>query len=136
MIEVVAAMVIFSSSAVILFSWIGQTSNRMAQFEAEQHRLFAELSALDYLRTVNPMQRPEGDADLQQSLHLSWRAQPAGEAEPVRISQSAPGIYQVQLFKVTFQLTGTGLQPFSQSVYLAGWKQTSEIKRELPFQLQ
>jgi len=136
MIEVLAAMVIFSSSAVVLFGWIGQTSDRLAKLETEQKQLFAELAALDYLRTLNPMQQLEGEAQLQQSLNLSWQAKPIGNPDRVRASPSAPGIYLVQLYKVEFKIESPGKAPLQQSVILAGWKQTSEIRRELPFQYQ
>lgn len=136
MIEVLAAMVIFSSSAVVLFGWIGQTSGRLAKLEGEQKQLFAELSALDYLRTLNPMQQVEGEAQLQQALKLSWRAMPIGEPERVRASPSSPGIYLVQLYKVEFKVQSPNTPALSRSLVLAGWKQTSEVRRELPFQYQ
>lgn len=136
MIEVLAAMVIFSSSAVVLFGWIGQTSGRLAKLEGEQKQLFAELSALDFLRALNPMQQAEGEAKLQQALNLSWRASPIGEPERVRASTSAPGIYLVQLYKVDFKIQSPNTPTVTRSLVLAGWKQTSEVRRELPFQYQ
>ena len=140
MMEVLAAMVIFSSSAVVLFSWIGQTSDRLSKLELEQRRLFAELAALDYLRTLNPMQKPAGEAQLQQSINLSWHATPVADPEQVLISASAPGIYMVQLYKVEFQVQLQAARPGDevppQSLILAGWKQTAEVRRELPFQYQ
>ena len=63
MIEVMAAMVIFSTGAVILFGWIAQMATRLSTLEVEQARLFAELSALEFTRSLNPMLQGKGASD-------------------------------------------------------------------------
>lgn len=136
MIEVLAAMVIFSSSAVILFGWIGQTSARLSKLSTEQRQLFAELAALDFARGINPMQLPNGEKQLQQALTLRWQATPIGDPERVRASPTTPGIYLVQLYKVELTLSTPGVSERKQSIFLPGWRQTSEVRRELPFQYQ
>ncbi len=136
MIEVLAAMVIFSSSAVILFGWIGQTSDRLSKLSAEQQQLFAELAALEHVRGLNPMKLPRGEALLQQSLTLQWEATPIGTPDRVRASPTTPGIYLVQLYKVEMTLRRPGTPEIKQSLFLTGWTQTSEVRRELPFQYQ
>ncbi len=137
MIEVLTAMAIFSSSAAILFAWIGQTADRLGKLETEQRQRFAELAALEFARSLNPMDQPSGRTKLQQDLEVNWQATPVGVAEQVRISPTSPGVYQVQLYKVQLQIhppsAGSSLPPLS--VYLAGWRQTLEAnKRESPFQ--
>lgn len=134
MIEVLAAMVIFSSSAVVLFGWIGQTASRLAKLETEQQHLFAELAAMDFMRGLNPMRQPAGQAELQQGLMLSWQAQPVGDPEQVRVGPSTPGLYRVQLYKVEMRFKlGSDSIASTSSIYLAGWQQTAEVRRESPF---
>ena len=134
MIEVLAAMVIFSSSAVVLFGWISQTTSRLAKLDQEQKQLFAELAALDFMRGLNPMRQPEGKAELQSGLSLSWQAEPVGLAEQVRVTESSLGLYQVQLFKVSLKIQQGQGPNAGQTIYLAGWRQTAELNRALPFQ--
>lgn len=133
MIETLAAMVIFSASAVVLFSWIGQTADRLAKLNVEQRRLFGELAALEYMRVVNPMGKQSGGALLEGS-ELSWEATPVGAEEAVRATVGGAGNYVVQLYKVQVTLRQASVSDSQQSIYLAGWRQTAEVRRELPFQ--
>ena len=61
LLEVIAAMVIFSAGATVLFSWIGQTATRLRTVGSEQRQLFGQLAALEFARTLNPMLRPSGE---------------------------------------------------------------------------
>lgn len=134
MIEVLAAMVIFASSAVVLFSWIGQTADRLGKLHTEQQQLLGELAALDYLRGLNPMAESKGQVQLG-GWALSWEAQPLNAVEMVRNDAGSEGAYQVQLYKVQASLrNGAGL-PTELSLVLAGWKRVKETKSVLPFGL-
>lgn len=58
----------------------------------------ATLNALEFMRTVNPMQRPEGVQPLG-AYQLRWRAQPL---EPERDNVGYPagaGLYRVALYR-------------------------------------
>ncbi|MBB2484222.1 type II secretion system protein [Mitsuaria sp. WAJ17] len=134
MIEVLAAMVIFSSSAVVLFSWLGQTSDRLAKLQVEQQRLFAELDALEYIKGLNPMSQPNGEVRIGEQ-RVRWSSTPVGDALPTKAPSGGVGAYVVQLYSVKV----TSYAPNSQSdqtIHLIGWKQTQDTRRELPFDLR
>ena len=132
MIEVLAAMVIFSTSAVVLFTWIGQTADRLARLNTEQTVLFAELAALEYARGLNPMATPSGSTQLAE-IELQWRAQPVGAEAPSLMLSGASGMYMVQLYEVQLDVRPPGVEPGRRTLMLAGWRQTREAVNETPF---
>lgn len=126
MIEVLAAMVIFSLGAVVLFGWISQTADRLVRLNTEQKQLFAELLALEYVRTLNPMERPAGEQALA-GARLRWRATPVGTEAPARTPAGAEGVYAVQLYRTALRVESDGGTTSEQVVLLAGWRQTRPI---------
>ena len=132
MIEVLAAMVIFSSGAVVLFGWLGDMAGRLGKLSLEQQQLFAELTAIDFARSLNPMQQPTGSTSIGDVL-VSWTAKPVGTESPVRMLAGAPGLYVVQLYDVTLQAEHPKAGRSNQTLYLAGWRQTAEARRDTPF---
>ena len=134
MIEVLAAMVIFSSSAVVLFSWLGQTSDRLSKLQIEQQRLFAELDALEYIKGLNPMAQPEGEVRIGEQ-RIRWLSTPVGDALPTKAPSGGVGSYAVQLYSVKVT-SFTATSQSDQTIHLIGWKQTQDTRRELPFDLR
>ncbi|MDI4632511.1 type II secretion system protein [Pelomonas sp. V22] len=132
LIEVLAAMVIFSTSAVVLFDWVSQTASRLARLNVEQQQLFGELSAMEFLRGLNPMSNPSGSIGLK-GVKLSWQSQPEGVEAPVRRAAGGTGNYVVQLYKVEVLMAHERAAPTRQTLYLAGWRQTTEVRRDMPF---
>lgn len=129
MVEVLAAMVIFSAGAAVLFTWIGQTSDRLGRLSAEQRDLFGELIALEFMKTVNPMLNPDGEVRLADGTHLRWSARRMPGSDLIR----RPGsLYEVGLYDV--QLTTAHLdQGQRQSqIKLAGWRQVREKSNQSP----
>jgi prepilin-type N-terminal cleavage/methylation domain-containing protein len=124
MVEVLAAIVIFSVSATVLFDWIGQVAGRLGKLAQEERMLFARLAAVEYLKTINPMLEPAGSAVLSGDARLQWQAVPMGEANRVYPDS---GLYEVGLFKVEFRVAQAG-QNQQQSVFLAGWRQVREAQ--------
>ena len=134
MIEVIAAMVIFSAGAVVLFGWIGQTAARLGKLSLEQQKLFSELAALEFVRTLNPMQRPNGEAVVGTS-RIRWQATPVGQEAPSHNPAGGPGIYIVQLYSLKLEVETERQERSDQSLYLAGWRQTRAARGANPFAL-
>jgi general secretion pathway protein I len=132
LLEVLAAIVIFSLGASVLFSWIGQTANRLRTVGTEQQQLFAQLAALEFARTLNPMQEPAGELALGNS-RVSWRATAVGEESPVRTLTGAPGWYLVRLYDLSLTVEQDKLGRSQQQLFLAGWRQVKKNQKELPF---
>ena len=132
MIEVLAAMVIFASSAVVLFSWIGQTAERLSRLSAEHTTLFAELAALEYIRGLNPSDTPTGNVRVADA-DVMWKSAPIGAAAPALTLTGIPGLYVVQLYEVQLEVRPLGVEPGRRTLMLAGWRQTREARNETPF---
>lgn len=125
MIEVLASMVIFSAGAVVLFGWIGQTADRLGRLNREQTQLFGELRAIEYLRTLNPMQQPAGEQNFGDAK-FRWTAEPVGSVQPTRSPTGSEGNYVVQLFRVRLWVDGG--EPSERLLWLAGWRQVRTIQ--------
>ena len=135
MIEVIAAMVIFSAGAVVLFGWIGQTADRLGKLGVEQDKLFSELAALEFVRTLNPMQRTSGEAVVG-TARIRWQATPVGQEAPSHNPAGGQGIYIVQLYRLNLQVETERKERSDQSLYLAGWRQTRAARGANPFALE
>ena len=135
MIEVLAAMVIFSAGAVVLFGWIGQAAGRLAKLGVEQRKLFGDLAALEFAKTLNPALQPNGDTAIG-GVRISWRAVPVGNEAPAYNSGGGVAVYMVQLFRLQLQVQNDPRDPAGasqRSVYLAGWRQLRDARPGNPF---
>ena len=102
MIEVLAAMVIFSTGATVLFGWIGQTSERLARLAGEQRELFTDMVVLEYMKTVNPMLEPAGEIRLSDGVLLRWQSERLPGDDTVR----GPGsLYELGLYRVKVRVS-------------------------------
>lgn len=130
MVEVLAAMVIFSTGAVLLFGWMADASNRLARLRAEQRQLFVQLSALEFSKTLNPMQQPSGQARLADGVLLSWKSRPLGGIDA---AGWRGGLYEVGLYEVDLEAEAAwGVVP-AQRLRLAGWRQTRDASDGMLF---
>lgn len=130
MVEVLAAMVIFSSSAVLLFGWMADASSRLSRLRTEQRLLFAQLSMIEYAKALNPMLSPEGEIMLADGVKLSWRSRQLG---PSTLPGPRGNLYEAALFEVELRAeAGWGEVP-AQQLLLAGWKQVREGGQINPF---
>ncbi|GAP33867.1 hypothetical protein ISF6_1122 [Piscinibacter sakaiensis] len=127
LIEVLAAMVIFSTGAVILFSWIGQTADRLGRLGREQQQLFAELVGLEYARSLNPMRQPNGRVVIDE-VDVSWETTPIGQETPSRFG-AAEGLYMVQLYRVQLTTRPRRAEASTRALYLAGWRERENVDR-------
>jgi general secretion pathway protein I len=134
MVEVLAAMVIFSSGAVVLFGWISQTAQRLALVNREQAQLFGELAALEYLRSLNPTRRPTGDETIGEA-RVRWQSTPVGSEQATRLPSGAEGIYVVRLYEVQVTVDAAEAGRTERSLWLPGWRQIRPGAATLPFNL-
>lgn len=123
LIEVLAAIVIFSTGAVVLFGWIGQMADRLALINREERLLFAQLGALEFARTLNPMQRPNGTEQLGDTT-VRWDSQEVGTPAASYNPTGTEGAYLIQLYRVSLRIEASRELVASREFYLAGWRQT------------
>lgn len=129
LVEVLAAMVIFSAAAVVLFGWIGQAADRLGKLTAEQRQLFVRLATLEYAKTINPMLQPQGRVELTDGVMLRWSARLAVEGDKPKVVD----LYEMALYRVELTAAREGSAEMKSSVYLAGWRQVREVQNANPF---
>ncbi len=121
MVEVLAAMVIFSVGAVLLFGWMSNAAERLGRLRGEQRQLFAQLATLEFAKSLNPMAQPDGELVLADGLRLRWGATRIGEVD------AAGGIhgslYEVALYEVVFRVDSQWGELPQQAMTIAGWRQ-------------
>lgn len=131
LIEAIVAMVLIATTGMALFSWINSnliTLNRVQLANAESA---ATSNALDYMSVINPMVKPEGQADLG-AYRLSWKAIAStdprdGAGYPYGISQ-----YQLTLYNTRVYITRSDGQAwFDFEIQQVGYKKARSLK-EIP----
>lgn len=82
LIEVIVALVILSTSGLVMFAWLNQNLETARRVQEAQQRAQLQLEGLAWLAKVNPHVEPEGER-AEGGLTLSWRAtlveEPRGE---------------------------------------------------------
>jgi prepilin-type N-terminal cleavage/methylation domain-containing protein len=123
LIEVIVAMVILSTSGVVLFSWISQNLATASRLRETQARSQLQLEGVSWLETINPALELEGERELA-GMKLVWRAV---LVEPMRTEFDYGGglhpRWMLGLYDVHATITRaeTGLRmEWSQS--LVGWQ--------------
>jgi general secretion pathway protein I len=124
LLEALVALVLLTTAGFALFSWINSSFDALNRIETSNARAAAEINALEYLKTVNPMQRPEGEM-LLGDVAMHWRAR---ALEPPRANMTdaqTPGIFMVALYEVEVTLESLPALPrYSFTVRQMGYFRT------------
>jgi len=119
--EAIIAMVIMATAGVALLAWMSNTLSSLNRIEAARDRDEATMAALEYLSSINPSQRPEGEMDLGR-YELQWTAE---TLEPYREGMGPRGgssLFQVALYRLEVSVSD-GDREYHFSVRQAGWDQ-------------
>lgn len=73
LLEALVALVILASAGWALFDWINASIVALGRVEEANARSAASANALEFMQSVNPMLRPEGEMDLG-DFRIAWRA--------------------------------------------------------------
>lgn len=129
MIETVAALTILAIGAAIIFSWTAQTTTVLARAELAEKRHLARLAALDYLRTINPVQRPTGEQLLRGGdtpIKLRWTSTAVEVAARPALSEAGQAdAYVLSMYDVKGVLSqDPAVEGVVLEVSLVGYKMT------------
>jgi general secretion pathway protein I len=103
LLEALVALVLLSSVGFALLAWVHQnldTAQRLRSFYLEQD---ARRVALDWLRTVNPMEKPEGEIHYS-SLRITWKATPLSQPISQAGYPQGVGRHEMALFNTTISV--------------------------------
>ena len=99
LLEAIVAMVLISIAGLALFSWINTSFIGLNRIQESNARAAAQMNALQYLQTINPMSRPTGVTTLGK-LKLAWQAHQVSEPSPNILDSGGPGAFTVALYEV------------------------------------
>ena len=103
LLEAIVALVILTTAGLALFSWINASFDSLHRIEYNNNRAAAEINALEYLRTINPMERPEGEA-LLGAVTMRWRSRVISDIKPNMTDAQVPGPFMVALYETQVSL--------------------------------
>ena len=101
LLEVIVALVILSTSGLVLFGWINQNLATATRLRESQARSQLQLEGVSWLATINPAAEPEGERELP-GLRLAWRTTLVEPVHPEYtfgnsfLPRWALGLYRVQ----------------------------------------
>lgn len=131
LIEAIVALVLISSTGMALFAWINSniiTLNRVQEQNAENA---AAQNALEYIRIINPMKSPQGQAKLG-TYNLTWQATPLLEPRDGTGYPTGNSLYQLALYQTKVDVKKSdGAHWFSFEVQQVGYQQIRDSTSSL-----
>ena len=103
LLEAIVALVILTTAGLALFTWINASFDSLHRIEFNNNRAAAEINALEFLRTINPMERPEGETVLG-AVTVRWRARLVGDIRPNLTDGQTAGPFMVGLYETEVEL--------------------------------
>ncbi len=99
LLEAIVAMVLISVAGLALFSWINTSFIGLNRIQESNARAAAQLNALQFLQTINPMTQPSGSTTLGK-LKLDWRSRAITQPQTNIIESGSPGPFTVALYEI------------------------------------
>ncbi|MBC7622412.1 MAG: type II secretion system protein [Aeromicrobium sp.] len=113
LLEAIVALVLLSTAGLVLFSWINASFDGLNRIEQSNARAAAELNAMEFMKTVNPMQQPAGQIQLGE-VQVKWRAKPLTDLVANRNDSREPGPFTVALYETEVSLDGRpSMEPYT-----------------------
>ena len=130
LLEAIVALVMIGSMGMALFGWINNTALSLRRIQDANAVAEAELNALAYMDTVNPMLNPDGEAEFG-AYRLSWKAAAATAVQDNSGYPRGIGLYQLALYDTQVKVERGGAAWFEFALKQVGYKKVREMK--LPF---
>ncbi|PHS27965.1 MAG: hypothetical protein COA84_02925 [Robiginitomaculum sp.] len=124
--EAIIAIAILSIAFLPLLELQNQMARTTIALERNEELMQAKRSALAYVRSLNPMQNPDGDIDLG-TAQMHWQATPISEERPVLGSGGQKGRFVATLYDVKVTLTFENQRTQSFSTHATGWRATASM---------
>lgn len=121
-IEVIAAVAMIAVALIPIATLQTQIARGQARLEDARESTSAVQNAIAIVRTINPMQTPNGRRALSGGATLTWVSTPAS---PVRPSVNPPG-FEVQLYRIRSDVQ---IQPGTSNTFemdILGWRPVSQ----------
>ena len=131
LLEAIVALVIIGSAGMALFGWLNGTLMSLNRVRESNAIVEAKLNAIEYMNTVNPLLKPEGQASLG-DYRLRWQAKPSTVLQDNVGYPGGIGLYQLALFETKIKVErGDGKPWFDFAMKQVGYKKVRVLT--LPF---
>jgi type II secretory pathway pseudopilin PulG len=107
LLETLAALVILSAGAAVMFTWFAQNAATLSRLKDAEDIEQGKLQAIEYVRTVNPVERPSGDITIEK-YKISWSSRQTADTVRALTAMGTPGKYEISLYELTIKLARTG----------------------------
>jgi general secretion pathway protein I len=130
LIEALVAMVLVATTGMALFSWLNSNIITLNRVQESNRENAATLNAMEYMYNINPMQTPQGQANLG-AYSITWRAEPSTEPREGAGYPQGPSRYQFAMFDTLVELkTPSGEPWFSFALKQVGYKKVRLLTGE------
>lgn len=127
LLEAVVAMVLLAMLGGALFTWMNTNLMSLSSVREANIRNEAQANVLAYLANVNPMQQPEGKADLG-SYQAVWKSVPIVEKRNGVAYMYGESLYELALYEMSVSVRRQdGAAWFDFKVKQVGYKRTREL---------
>lgn len=86
-----------------MLTWFSQNATVLGRLKETEKTEEGRLAALDYVRTLNPSERPSGEVTIGPN-RIVWTSQPNADAKRLRAAPGTQGRFEVLLFDVEVSL--------------------------------
>lgn len=123
LIEAIVALVLVGGIGMALAGWLNSNLAILSRVQEANARSDATVNVLEFMEKVNPMQTPEGEADLG-AYRIHWRAEAATDLMDGAGYPRGSGLYQVAFYTTEVMVNENNGQPwFNIQLQQTGYKQ-------------
>lgn len=122
LLEAIVALVLIATTGMALFSWINTNLISLQRVKSFQPRQDATQSALAFMETVNPLERPTGEETLG-SYVITWQSETLKPPQYGISHMGNKSIFNVGLYAITVEIKQNGLLLTQFTVRQIGYKQ-------------
>lgn len=100
LLEAIVAMLLVATLGLAAFDWINSGLRSMLRIEDSEARTRATLNIVEYLESINPMAKPEGEANFG-DYRFRWKAVPITEPRDGANYPQGISLYRLALYQTS-----------------------------------
>ncbi|MGZ8218727.1 type II secretion system protein [Methylomagnum sp.] len=131
LLEAIVALVLIGSAGMALFGWLNSSLISLSRIRDANAIAEAKLNVLEFMNTVNPMLKPEGEVALG-TYRARWKAEATTAIQDNVGYPRGIGLYQLALYRTAVKVErDDGAAWFEFALKQVGYKKVREVR--LPF---
>jgi len=124
--EAIVALILLATIGMALFSWINTNFISLHRIQQAQYRNDAIRNALAFIKTVNPLENPEGEETL--GIHtFRWQSEAVKLPKDGISASGGIGLFQVALYDVKMEVSNQNEILARFTVRQVGYRQVREL---------